>query len=142
VHDYMGALNDNQKRLLPVGDLERSVNAIINKSTLVCQSNVDRRVYVSSYVDPFIAVTTKFNLSTQQTIELAISVGWTTEGYKYPCVLMSWVKANKLPSGNLTIAFANNALLLFDGLNCGPRNCFQPKIKKNHLALITSMKVQ
>jgi hypothetical protein len=109
----------------------KPVVSIINGCTLVFKANIDKRSNTSSFVDPFIKLQEQFHLSIQQSIEVMIPIGWGTETYMYGCTLMSWGKSGKLPSGNLTLAYASDCLQhSLHGFSFVPKSRDQPKCGK------------
>ena len=93
-------------------------------------SNLDKCVFLSTFVEMILRLDERFLLSMQQMCEVILPMAWLNSTYKYWFILQSWLDKDLLPPGNLTVAFCTEATRQFGGFSSGPKPRFSPSCCK------------
>lgn len=99
---------------------------VLEGKALVSRANADKSVWLSPFVDTFLHLDEKFQLSLQEAIEVLYPICLLVEPFKYWMVLDSWITSGVLPSGCLSVAFADQCLTKFGRLATGAFPRCQP----------------
>ena len=98
---------------------------ILEGVALMSTPNADKSAWLSPFIDTFLNLDRKFNLSLEEALEVMYPICIVTEPFKFWSIVQDWIKRKELPSSCLTVLLFSEACDRFRCLNSGPCNRLQ-----------------